>query len=360
MNKYVQIAKRERNNKRGFLIVNPDLGKHVPQEPQKILNLFDKTAALFPNGWEPKHTLVIGFAETATALGLHYACKNHCRYMQTTRESVPGEQEYLYFSEEHSHATAQYILKNSFMSHLETINHIMFVDDEITTGKTVLNAIAAIQKECRKEFQYGVTSVINSMTTEQYNSYQEKGIKVYCLERILHHEFAKEAERFQLDGVSHQVPYEYQKSIEAEDISGLPDCRHVISPNYEHVLEQILTPILENFNAKKNVLVLGIEEFMYPGIWFANKLEEQGCIVHFHATTRSPISVSEDKNYPLHNRVCLSSVNAPNRKTFLYNLRQYDHIFVLVEKNYATQAGMDELNEVLESYKNTEIKFFAL
>lgn len=37
MNKYVQIAKRERNNKRGFLIVNPDLGKHVPQEPQKIL-----------------------------------------------------------------------------------------------------------------------------------------------------------------------------------------------------------------------------------------------------------------------------------------------------------------------------------
>ena len=151
MNKYVQIAKRERNNKRGFLIVNPDLGKHVPQEPQKILNLFDKTAALFPNGWDPKHTLVIGFAETATALGLHYACKNHCHYMQTTRESVPGEQEYLYFSEEHSHATAQYILKNSFMSHLETINHIMFVDDEITTGKTVLNAIAAIQKECRKE-----------------------------------------------------------------------------------------------------------------------------------------------------------------------------------------------------------------
>ena len=99
---------------------------------------------------------------------------------------------------------------------------------------------------------------------------------MYCLERILHHEFAKEAERFQLDGVSHQVPYEYQKCIEAKDISGLARLPDVISPNYEHVLEQILTPILENFNSKKNVLVLGVEEFMYPGIWFAKQAGRTG------------------------------------------------------------------------------------
>lgn len=360
MSKYVQIAKREKNNKRDFLIVNPDLGKHMPQEPKKIFDLFSKTASLFPNDWDPKRTLVIGFAETATALGLHYACKNSCRFIQTTRESVPGEHEYLYFSEEHSHATAQYILKDSFMSHLETITHIMFVDDEITTGKTVLNAIAAIQKECKRDFQYGVTSVINSMTVEQYNFYQKKGIAVYCLERILHHEFAKEAERFKLDGTSHKARYECLKSIETENISGLPDCRHVIFPKYEHTLEQILTPVLKNFNTQRKVLVLGIEEFMYPGIWFAKKMEEKGCEVHFHATTRSPISVSEDNSYPLHSRSCLNSVNAPDRKTFLYNLRQYDYVFVFVEKNYATQAGMDELNGALRSYKNTKIKFFAL
>ena len=54
MNKYVQIAKRERNNKRGFLIVNRYLGKHVPQEPQKILNLFDKQQLDFQTGLESK------------------------------------------------------------------------------------------------------------------------------------------------------------------------------------------------------------------------------------------------------------------------------------------------------------------
>ena len=170
MSQYIKIAKRENNNKRGFLIVNPDLGKHVPQKPERIFDLFDKTAALFPKDWDPKRTLVIGFAETATALGLHYACKNNCRFIQTTRESVPGMHEYLYFSEEHSHATAQYILKGSFLVHLKTVNHIMFVDDEITTGKTVLNAITAIQKVSRRKLQYGITSVINSMTEEQYDT----------------------------------------------------------------------------------------------------------------------------------------------------------------------------------------------
>ena len=71
MSQYIKIAKRENNNKRGFLIVNPYLGKHVPQKPERIFDLFNKTAALFPKTWDPKHTLVIGFAETATALGLH-------------------------------------------------------------------------------------------------------------------------------------------------------------------------------------------------------------------------------------------------------------------------------------------------
>ena len=360
MSQYIKIAKRENNNKRGFLIVNPDLGKHVPQKPERILDLFDKTAALFPKGWDPKHTLVIDFAETATALGLHYACKNNCRFIQTTRESVPGMHEYLYFSEEHSHATAQYILKGSFLVHLKTVNHIMFVDDEITTGKTVLNAITAIQKVSRRKLQYGVTSVINSMTEEQCNAYTEKGIRIDCLERILQQDFAKEAEHFEINGLSRRVPHGYWRSVEAKKVFRLPDCRNGISSNYFSSLNQIFTLFLEDVDVQGSVLVLGIEEFMYPGIWFAKKLKERGCDVRFHATTRSPIAVSKDEEYPLHDRFCMSSVNSPDRQTFLYNVKQYDHVFVFVERKYATQVGMDELKKVLETCGNKEIKFFAL
>ena len=44
MSKYVHIAKRENNNKRGFLIVNPYLGKHVPVDPNDVFDCFEKMA----------------------------------------------------------------------------------------------------------------------------------------------------------------------------------------------------------------------------------------------------------------------------------------------------------------------------
>lgn len=354
MSQYIKIAKRENNNKRGFLIVNPYLGKHVPQKPERIFDLFDKTAALFPKTWDPKHTLVIGFAETATALGLHYACKNNCRFIQTTREKIAGDR--IYFSEEHSHASEQFLLK----SDLEFITNIMFVDDEITTGKTVLNAIVAMNETYHKKFHYAVTSVINSMTKKQREAYREKSIEVYCLEQVPEQNYEEEANTFMLNGVSKKIPYGYWKCVKTIDVPKLPDCRRIIHGNYEKELEERLKPILSNLSVCGNVLVLGVEEFMYPALWFAKQLEDKGCSVHFHATTRSPIAVSEEKDYPLHCRFCMSSVNAPDRKTYLYNVTAYDHVFVFVEKNYATQVGMDELKEVLTACGNHKIQFIAI
>lgn len=354
MSQYIKIAKRENNNKRGFLIVNPYLGKHVPQKPREILGMFDKTALLFPEDWNPKQTLVIGFAETATALGLHYACKNNCRFIQTTREHVIGER--IYFSEEHSHATEQYLLKED----LDTITHIMFVDDEITTGKTVLNAITAINRAYGREFQYGVTSIINSMTKEQQETYQKRGIEIHCLEQLPKQNFEQTAEQFKLNGHSDKVSYEHWKSVKVLDVPKLPDCRKMIDANYEELLKERLEPVLGNLDIVGTALVLGVEEFMYAGIWFGNQLENKGCNVRFHATTRSPIAVSEEETYPLHHRFCMNSVNASERNTFLYDVAMYDHVFVFVEKNYSTQVGMDELCKVIETSGNKKIYFISI
>lgn len=78
--------------------------------------------------------LVIGFAETATAIGAAVAAELGADYMQTTRELVP-DAEYLYFSEEHSHATEQKLVKNDIDRALRTIDRILFVEDEVTTEK---------------------------------------------------------------------------------------------------------------------------------------------------------------------------------------------------------------------------------
>lgn len=41
-NDLVRIAKRENNTKRGYLVVNPLQGKHIPVSPSKALQLFQE------------------------------------------------------------------------------------------------------------------------------------------------------------------------------------------------------------------------------------------------------------------------------------------------------------------------------
>ena len=45
----VRVAKRQNNNKRGYLVVNPMQGKHVPVSPGNALQLFDDLAKVVEN-----------------------------------------------------------------------------------------------------------------------------------------------------------------------------------------------------------------------------------------------------------------------------------------------------------------------
>jgi len=89
--------------------------------------------------------LVIGFAETATAIGAAVAVDMNTNYIQTTREIIDGV-DYLFFSEEHSHATEQKLVKNDIESIIYDIDRIIFVEDEVTTGNTILNIIMILEK----------------------------------------------------------------------------------------------------------------------------------------------------------------------------------------------------------------------
>ena len=64
----LRIAKRYNNPKRSYLLVNPLQAKHIPVSPAAALEMMgalgDQVAAKYPEA-----RLVIGFAETATAIG---------------------------------------------------------------------------------------------------------------------------------------------------------------------------------------------------------------------------------------------------------------------------------------------------
>ena len=95
-NEFVKIAKRENNKKRNYLVVNGLLGKHVPASPGRVFELFDSLADLLKDAYCGEKLLLVGFAETATAVGARAAVKLRSWYIQTTREEILGV-EYLFF-----------------------------------------------------------------------------------------------------------------------------------------------------------------------------------------------------------------------------------------------------------------------
>ena len=82
----VRIAKRENNTKRKYLVVDPLQGKHIPVMPSRTLDLFTSLADTFRNEYKNERLLLVGFAETATAIGAQVAISIGAKYIQTTRD----------------------------------------------------------------------------------------------------------------------------------------------------------------------------------------------------------------------------------------------------------------------------------
>lgn len=65
----VAIARRENNSKRNYLVINRFQGKHIPVAPSKALKMFYELGGLVKKAYAEERLLIIGFAETATAIG---------------------------------------------------------------------------------------------------------------------------------------------------------------------------------------------------------------------------------------------------------------------------------------------------
>lgn len=133
-----------RNPKRAHLLVSQVLGKHVPQSPATVYaagyGLGERVRALLGEDGAAA-AVVLGYAETATGLG-------HCvadglgpaPYLHSTRRPVPGVRPAGGFEEAHSHATSHLLLPEDPRL-LAGSGPLVLVDDEFSTGNTVLNTI---------------------------------------------------------------------------------------------------------------------------------------------------------------------------------------------------------------------------
>ena len=96
----MHLAKRFHNTKRTYLLVDPLQGKHIPVSPKDCLTMLRTLGAKLKREF-PQTKLVVGFAETATAIGAAVAeyMGSDCVYIQTTREEVPEVSKWIEFQE---------------------------------------------------------------------------------------------------------------------------------------------------------------------------------------------------------------------------------------------------------------------
>ena len=346
----VRIAKRENNKKRAYVVANRLQGKHIPVSPDQALFMFEALADIVQKSYGTHKLLVVGFAETATAIGAAVSVRLNAYYIQTTREQIDGA-DYLYFSEEHSHATEQKLVKDDLDQVISETDRVIFVEDEVTTGKTILNIIRILEQAYPGQVSYAAASILNGMDEEALRIYREKGIDLHYLVKTDHADYAKTAGQYTKKGsyvncVKDREMVRNADTFKEYKVSGWMDARRLVSAaDYQQACMQLWdkTDSLLHEAFKGRVLVLGTEEFMYPALWAASQIAQFGCEVRFHATTRSPIEVYEEDGYPLHARYELLSLYDKNRRTFIYDLAAYDAVLIMTDAHGEEREGIDSL-----------------
>lgn len=360
----IKMAKRHNNPKRDFLFVNTLLGKHIAVQGRDALMMHralgDKIYELFKEkGWENKKVLLVGFAETATALAqniMFYSLKfkekfplNIVGYTQTTREELPSNQyTNIAFEEEHSHATSQKLYFDKELDY----DVVLFVEDEITTGNTILNFISQFEKH-QSGKDYAVASILNWQNDKDAKTFSEKGVEVALLVRgkmktELPSFSIKEGKEYDL----YQDEVNYKANLSLRNNPRLPMTVEEFSEyvTFGDNKDKEFSKLISLKDSKKKTLIIGTEENMFVPIFFAIIIDAD-----VKATTRSPIESSLENGYPISSRLKLNSAYESGRVTYLYDmdLGDYEQFVIFVEEE--SPVFEDELTKFLSSYGKVKV-----
>ena len=334
----ITVEHRSNNPKRDYLFVNKLQCKHIPSSPTKMIEMCDDLANdLILDG----NILVIGFAETATAIGSILAERieniyNNVYVTHTTREEVENCLELLKFEEEHSHATTQKLLVRKRFN-IDNFDTILFVEDEISTGNTILNFVNKFREQYGIEMDFYVASICNWQSPDNQRRFLDADI--YSNALIYGHMKNVNAKMFTpdtvelLDSSRKSVNWHkskiYDFSEENKDKNNdsvftnerLGHNKITEVPNLDKILE------LCNNTKAETIRVIGTEEFMTIPIKVGAELEKQGKTVLCHSTTRSKIDVIKDSLFDgqgsgIKSRHKVESFYEDERNTYIYNLEE--------------------------------------
>ncbi|OQY09015.1 MAG: hypothetical protein B6I28_03740 [Fusobacteriia bacterium 4572_132] len=375
------------NKKRSFLFVSKVLGKHIPVSPFKVMYMGRVLGELYANkeykmemkslkktvSFEiedvkkellkdkidlPENNIFIGFAETATALGHSvFETFKNAKYIHTTRENI-NEEPIFDFKEEHSHATDHKVFSQN-KAFFENENQIVLVDDEITTGKTVLNIIKEIQKKYPRQ-SYSILTLLDWRTEEHKKKYIEManklGIKINVYSLISGNVKVEGKADIKKDNVDF---YNVEEKVEINEYY-FDDLFPTIYKNYieftgrfgidskiNKKIEDVSKKVAEKIDGKeRKKLVLGVGEFMFLPLKIASFMNGE---VYFHSTTRSPILAKKKCDYAIQSKFVMYNIYNSTVKEFLYNIPEdyYDSVYIFYER-YSSKKEVDKMKKELE------------
>ena len=350
----LRVAKRYRNAKRAYLLVNPLQAKHMPVSPTEALTMM-RTLGEGLRQEFPGTRLVLGFAETATALGAAVASRlgPDCAFLTTTREAGEGPG-WVRFLEEHSHAAEQKLWGGDLDALLQETDTVLFVDDEISTGKTLRNMVAQLTRcwPALGEKTLVAASLLNRVTPEQEEALADAGITCRCLVRLPQEDHTAQVADWTVTEAPPAVPQNLSFRQETLPGEGLLDPRKTLrigayDSSCQAVAEAMLSHTLGPVETLGKTLVLGTEECMYPALRLGERLERLGAEVCCHATTRSPIGLCDAPGYPIRSGWKLPSFYEEERTTYVYNLKEYDTVIVVSDTKKTDLRAIQALASVL-------------
>ncbi|MFI9765898.1 phosphoribosyltransferase [Streptomyces sp. NPDC052415] len=323
-----------RNPKRAHLLVSHVLGKHVPQSPAVVhghgVALGRRVRDLLGDR-EAAAAVVLGYAETATGLGHSVADGiGLAPYLHSTRRPVPGITPAGGFEESHSHATSHLLLPEN-PALLAGDGPLVLVDDEFSTGNTVLNTIRDLHQRHPRR-RYVVVALVDMRSAADAGRLEEFareiGARVDLVAaasgtvRLPEGVLEKGQELVtRYEEAARPSPTTPQSAVERVDLHwppGLPDGgRHGFTPAHrirlESALPQMAARLAEALPADaRRVHVLGCEELMYAPLRLARELERiTGAEVRFSTTTRSPVLAVDDPGYAIRSRLVFPAHDNP-------------------------------------------------
>ncbi|MFF7603046.1 phosphoribosyltransferase [Streptomyces mirabilis] len=385
-----------RNPRRAHLLVSNVLGKHVPQSPSVVYGhgfALGRRVRELLGAEDAGAAVVLGYAETATGLG-------HCvadgvglaPYLHSTRRPVPGVDTAGGFEESHSHATSHLLLPEN-PALLAGAGPLVLVDDEFSTGNTVLNTIRDLHARYPRD-RYVVVALVDMRSAADLGRLAEFATEIGArvdlvaaargtvnlpegvLEKgqalVTEHETTEATKTTKTTKTTENTKTtkttentKTTKTAEPADSRpghpgaarvelgwprGLPDGgRHGFTPGQRIRLDAALPAMAARVaealpEGARRVLVLGFEELMYAPLRLARELEQVvSAEVRYSTTTRSPVLALDDPGYAIRTRLVFPAHDDPDDgpgERYAYNVAGagFDAVVAVVDSAADTPA----------------------